>query len=759
MRRPFTCIPCSFFLVPLFLFLISQSLAGQNSVQPLTPPRSAPLKQTSNFEVTRFGAVADGAIGSPNTGHNNAVAINAAIKAACAVGGGTVSIPAGVFNIAMQPDAPRPDSGVAAITIPCSNITLQGAGHDSTTLSFWLISQGRDVVPTSICPRNPDVVSAATPRAWRGSGIYISGGTDPQKPRVNVIIKDLRITGNAEIDGDNRNPVLWDGTTPLPHGSRCNGWDTSNKGIYLQNNDFSRGPKGVEASGFYPAMAAYYDGIQIINVHVDHFLGELLYGGNLGLIRSSVQSSEFDHTNGDCISVGGGWRFDGNYCHDSAANAFENTPGSRAQSYTNNRIQDVALDGIGITNFAYRTHANFEYGEIQIQNNILTRVKRNGISLYNASHATITGNKIVDSHSAILLYDFGEAAAAPSDGGMHPGVPALRAEAAGANSRVPPGKLFVSVAWHFGDPPSAGVKYASPPSDDQTIAMDGRTQLQINPPALPSANGADKPTGWLVFIGRTHESEHQQGSIIPIGSDFVLSQEPAMQGVLRSSYGALARAPESAPVVRAQSGGALGPGSYDVATAWVTAASGTWIISPPSPKSPISLPVANQRLVVTEPSSPPENTLGYLVFIGPSGGALHLAGAADAAIRPSESASITAPPPNGSHVLPGPSGAILSPNVSDVEIRNNVILADGANVSAGIECCGVPKVWPMVQHVSIGGNTIGETKSGKSANLHVAKPTNLPLELSNSPQLGNGSARIHAAPAGREVTLAPNSSQ
>jgi hypothetical protein len=733
--------------------LIAQTPDSSNLV-------AVPPTHGATFVVTKFGAVADGAVGAPNAGHNSAPAINAAIQAACSAGGGTVSIPAGTFNIAIEPSVPRPGGGVAAITIPCNSITLQGAGHDSTILSFWLIANGRDVVPTSICPHNPDVASQVKPRTWRGSGIYIVGGKDPRSPRSNVTIRDLRITGNAVINSDNRNPVLWDGTSPLPRNSTCNGWDTSNKGIYLQNNDFSGGAKGVDAGGYYPPTATYFDAVRVVNVHIDHFLGELVYGGNLAVADSLIQSSEFDNSNGDCVSVGGGWQFINNFCHDSAANAFENTPGSEPQTYIGNRMQDVLLDGVGITNFAYSGHANFEYDQLQIIGNNFLRVKRNGISLYNASHALITKNTIIDSHTGILLYDFGSASPAPplTKPDQLPASPALQAEQAASSKRVPAGKLFVSVAWHYGDPPSVAVKYTSHPGADATTVVDGNGELRVKAPRPPVADAQHMPTGWEVFVGRTHQGEHQQGTVLPLGTDFVLSQEPTANGVSSLVLEEAPPAPSIGPKLNEQGGGLLAPGAYDVSTAWVTDSPNTRIISPPSPRSSITLRQGNAKIAVSQAAAnPPENAIGYLIFEGPQGGILHLVGSPDALTQASASTTITAAADTRGLALPGTTGTILSPNVSEVEIRNNVFLADGANVPAAVQCCGVPKTWPMVQRVTIRDNTIGQTQKAKAANLHVVHPISLPPELSAAPH--SAPAAMHTVPASRQLTMESNSIQ
>jgi hypothetical protein len=730
-------------------------LYPQNTGQSLPTIHDQAKPKELTVSIAEFGAVSDGSIGTPNFGHNNTSPVNAAIQAVCAAGGGKVLFPKGTFNIGIEPTAPRPDRGVAAITIPCSNITLQGAGSDDTVLSFWLISGGHFVVPTSVCPHNSDVVSAVKPRVWRGSGIYITGGRSADSATTNVTIRDLRLTGNAVINGNARNPVEWDGTEPLPPNSECNAWDTSNKGIYLQNNDFSHGANGVDSGGYYPPTATYFDSVRILNVHVDRFLGELVYEGNLAVANSEIRGSEFDHSNGDCISVAGGWQFLDNSCHDIAANAFENTPGSTPQVYSHNRMEDVALDGIAITDLSFGTKENLQFGNIRITGNTFRRVKRCGISLYDAWHVVIADNSIADSHTGIQLYDLGISTPAPAFRVTEPPAPVLLKQLRPSGSpAISAGQLFVSTAWHFGDGSAHYSDFSSRPSVESIAYLDGNAQVIVKAPNRPPSGSAPFPTGWEVFAGRSQLSETVQGSVLPLGTDFVISDEPGTTGPNRLLFEGAPAPPQIPPALSEESGGSIGLGSYDIATAWVASTMVGDVISGPSPRSNIQVHRDSSQITVTQPNNPPDNAKGYLVFAGLKGGPLTLVGNPNTLTQSNTTALVQSLPGEHHLALPGTSGIILSPNLHDIEISHNTILADEADVSAGIQCCGTPQVWPMFSGLTIRDNTFSATVAAKSAGYQVRKPINLTQEIADP--AGIRSLDRHGAPVVQRLVVNGN---
>src|SRR5262249_53759567 len=151
-------------------------------------------------------------------------------------------------------------TAVAALTIPCNNIHLQGAGKLNTTLSLWISYNGAPpVAVTDICPQNQDFTpsnpSFTFYRTWRGSMIYIVGSTNPAAPTDNISVTDMSLIGNAVINGNSANPVRQDNSNPVLFSSQCNAWDTSHKGIYLQNTTFTANPGN---GAFYNAVQAYY---------------------------------------------------------------------------------------------------------------------------------------------------------------------------------------------------------------------------------------------------------------------------------------------------------------------------------------------------------------------------------------------------------------------------------------------------------------------------------------------------------------------
>ncbi len=684
------------------------------------------------FSVSSYGAIGDGSVGTNYTGHDSTRAINAAIGAACAAGGGNVTFPRGIFNIGLISTVPRPLSGVAAIVIPCSNITLSGAGTDATVLSFWLISDGHLVAPTSICPRNIDVTNISKPRVWRGSAIYIIGGRTAASPTANVTIRNLRITGNANIDGDNTNPVQWDGTLPLPQTSKCNAWDTSNKGIYLQNDDFSRGSQGVDPGGYYPPTPSYFVNIKIINTHLDHFLGELVYAGNSTISRSLIETSQLDHSNGDCVSVGGGWEFRNNSCHNVFANGFENSPNIHPQIYEGNKIENVQLDGIAITNLAYNQDINEDFAPITIAHNFIREIGRNGIALYNAIHVHIVNNTITDSAWGILLHDLGTGQPAPGPPHPGPSPPVLLSQPPG--SSLPRMSIFVSAAWIYPGSTEFDPERTSQPSSDSVIAVSSGQPVIIKSPVPPPFNTVPYPSRWEIFAGNSPTTEHLQGSSMPIGTDSVLTMPPSSTGLSSQTLKGTPDSPTAAPLLQVRKGGTIFHGVYDIATVWIVPTMFGYLLSPPSPKNTVAVPTDGSRILVSKPDSPPTHIGGYLVFAGLHDNALTLQNS-QGMICQLRSPCLISDTLNGHTLrLPGPLGSVLSPNVTDIEVSSNTIVADKISVHAGIQCCGTPIIRPFLRNVVISNNIISSTPSGREKGYKVNRIVNLPnVGLMTSP--------------------------
>jgi hypothetical protein len=127
---------------------------------------------------------------SAATASVNSAALSTAMSAACAVGGGLVQLPAGTFQVNTN-------------VTPCSNLTLKGAGIDSTILQAG--STGINIV--NISSTNNFILEDLTLDGnGLGSGLYIS------KVR-NVQI--LRVRFTSSVAGK-----PWDG---LYYGNNING--------------------------------------------------------------------------------------------------------------------------------------------------------------------------------------------------------------------------------------------------------------------------------------------------------------------------------------------------------------------------------------------------------------------------------------------------------------------------------------------------------------------------------------------------------
>lgn len=689
------------------------------SISKLPTPLNSSLSMAPGLlSVTQYGAHGDGSMGAFR-GHDDTKPIQAAIDAGCKAGGGKILIPRGIYNIALPGGSqPRPHSGAAALTIPCNNIVLEGAGPDRTILNFWLIDRGRYVSSSSICPKNLDVRRDSTPRVWRGSAIYIPGGPTPTSPTKNIEIRELRIAGNAEINGNNKNPVTWDSRPNIDRNSDCNAWDTSNKGIYLQNNDFSAGSRVLTSGGYYPPVAAYFDNIHIIDVHIDHFLGELIYEGNRTVINSTIEGSELDHSNGDCISVAGGWSITKNYCHDVAANGFENSPGFAPQTYELNKIQRVQLDGIAITNVVYNSPLNQEYGVVRIARNDIDTVGRNGIVLYDTVHAIVASNSITDSFVGISLYDMGSSLSAPLKRGSRPPEPVI---IGGVQSKDIKATLpyQVTICWVYdGLTPFDQVLVRSPASPAKSVAT---TEAIIKAPPIGSA-GTPKPSGWEVYAGVGNGPQYRQGRPDSVIDDFHFSLPLKTGGISAAMLEGTADAPIAAPSVGLGKGGSLQPGTYDIRFAWVSESKLGNLLSPPSPPSHITVPVANSSIVVSPSERAPQGVIGFAVFSGKAGEILLSQSGDDFISGLDRSMAINGSLHGKAVQIPGRQGAILSPNVRDIVIDNNSFTAATKDMHAGVQCCGTPIVWPMAIDITIRNNIVRQVATGHRVERSIATP-------------------------------------
>lgn len=127
------------------------------------------------FNVLDYGAVGDGAT-------DDATAIQAAIDAAEAAGGGTVVLPKGTFAIG------------TVLTVGADNIHIRGGGHGSIIQTIGAVATGIDLTGRQLCTvSHLDIYTATTTNPWRG--IYLGPGA------WNNFLQDVYISANTVHTG------------------------------------------------------------------------------------------------------------------------------------------------------------------------------------------------------------------------------------------------------------------------------------------------------------------------------------------------------------------------------------------------------------------------------------------------------------------------------------------------------------------------------------------------------------------------------
>lgn len=284
---------------------------------------------------------------------------SAAIAAAINSGQGTpieVYFPAGVYRV-----APVTGTMTSNVTVKYSNVTLRGAGMNSTFISCSVAGL-RD--PNT----NWEIISGSV---WRGHGIEILSGSNAIN---NVSIYGMTIDG-----GSPRNTgtyPVWgteSGQSFPANTGTGEGWDITNKGIMIGNGT-SR------------------DNIVIKDVRLRNFRGEGIYYGGSGLGRMVLHDSILHDFIGAAISAGGIHDVQHNEIY-MAEEMVENTPIDDQQYYANNYGHDCKT-GIVVTNNIAPSSGGFWHGE----NNRIYKMYRGGFWVRGGINgARFNNNLIVDS--------------------------------------------------------------------------------------------------------------------------------------------------------------------------------------------------------------------------------------------------------------------------------------------------------------------------------------------------------------------------
>ena len=177
---------------------------------------------------------------------------------------------------------------------------------------------------------------------------------------------------------------------PASPESCFNAWDVSNKGSFFEQ-DVPR------------------ENNTVTNCEVDHFGGELIYGGG-GSSSDPGQEVSYNilhNTNGDGVSVSGGVTVSNNTMFEIAANEIENNSNAGQQTITNNVITSVG--GAGLT-LAPITHAS-NPPAWEVSDNTINYSRGWGI-LVGAEEAHVHNNLVLNSawttnccYAAVALFN------------------------------------------------------------------------------------------------------------------------------------------------------------------------------------------------------------------------------------------------------------------------------------------------------------------------------------------------------------------
>ncbi|OKH53132.1 hypothetical protein NIES2101_12420 [Calothrix sp. HK-06] len=306
---------------------------------------------TGAVNVKQFGLLISGITNNLRIIANNTATIQAAIDTVGKKGGGTVYIPAGLYQIAPEN---LTDEVPSSLVIKYDNITLLGDEIGKTILQSrgdWSVINGQVV---------------------RGIGILIKGTDNITQPRKNITIKNLELSGGTNGFTANRswpaNPNTGDG------------WDISHKGIVL---DFNKA----------------LDNIIIDSVYVHDFRGEVIYAGGDSIGKVTISNSKLHSSNASILSLDA--ELTVNNCEFSqTANAWvENAPISPNKSYyfDNCIFKDSINSGFVIAQGRFPVNHNTVITNCLFQNSPV------GICTFGgSSNLLIESNKFLDCGNALF---------------------------------------------------------------------------------------------------------------------------------------------------------------------------------------------------------------------------------------------------------------------------------------------------------------------------------------------------------------------
>ena len=331
--------------------------------------------------VQGYGARGDGIA-------DDTPAIQAAIDAVIADGGGVVYLPAGTYKIAPQVSISVDRLRANALRVTGDNVVITGDGPTLTKLAFRSLGD-RD--PTTGYELYPWYSRDGGLNVWRGSAIYIAGGETAEQARRNIVIENLEIDGGA-MPGNTGNRA-W------PAGTQTgDGWDISHKGVNLQEDGHHRG-------------------IVLRNLHMHDFRGEIVFGGGGFIDDVLVENCELHGTNADCLSLAASQVVRGCRFYDAAHACIENFHFAKRARYYGNEFASARI-GLNIQTAWDSPHP------AEISENVFTECTDHGIVLNIESGATlITNNKFIDcgysqAQSASLSLEPGRGQTAPTLGGI-----------------------------------------------------------------------------------------------------------------------------------------------------------------------------------------------------------------------------------------------------------------------------------------------------------------------------------------------------